>query len=135
MNPYLFALYAWSESTTMQVSFKKVANSSTDEMMSLRGELRISITELLKSLISLQGNGKGKFISLLLQSLLRTYITQVPRGHHEEFPMPDLYQRPYPDSTLRDLKTGIHKLKPGVQEFENSNRFTTAMTHSTFSDN
>ena len=107
----------------MHVTFKKVAkNSSTDQMMILRGELCISTTELLKSLISLEGNRKGKFIRLFLQSLFRTYITQVPRGNLEDFPLFHLYSRPYPDSTLHDLKTGIHKLKPGVQEFENSNR-------------
>ena len=136
MNPYLFALYAWSESTTMQVTFKKVAkNSSADQMMVLRGELRISTTELLKSLISLEGNRKGKFVCLLLQNLFRTYITGVPRGYHKDFLLSDLYQRHYPESTLHDLKTGIHKLKSGDQDFENSNRLTTAMTHSTYSDN
>ncbi|RVW48098.1 hypothetical protein CK203_073501 [Vitis vinifera] len=107
MNPYLFALYAWTESMTMHVTFKKVAkNSSTDQMMILRGELCISTTELLKSLISLEGNRKGKFIRLFLQSLFRTYITQVPRGNHGDFPMSHLYRRPYPDSTLHDIKTG-----------------------------
>lgn len=132
MNPYLSALYAWTESTTMHVTFKKVAkNSSTDQMMILRGELCISTTELLKSLVSLEGNRKGKFICLLLQSLFRTYITQVPRGNHGDFPMSHLYQRPYPDSTLHDIKTGIHKLKPAVQEFENSNKLRAAMIHST----
>ncbi|XP_034693453.1 uncharacterized protein LOC117920178 isoform X1 [Vitis riparia] len=107
MNPYLSALYAWSESTTMHVTFKKVAkSSSTDQIMILRGELCISTTELLKSLLSLEGNRKGKFICLLLQSLFRTYITQVPRGYVEDFPLFHLYQRPYPDSTLHDLRTG-----------------------------
>ena len=132
MNPYLFALYAWTESMTMHVTFKKVAkNSSTDQMMILRGALCISTTELLKSLISLEGNRKGKFICLLLQSLFRTYITQVRRGYVEDFPLSHLYQRPYPDSTLHDLRTGIHKLKPAVQEFENSNKLRASMTHST----
>ena len=118
MNPYLFAFYAWTESTTMHVTFKKVAKNS----MILRGELCISMPELLKSLISLEGNRKGKFICLLLQSLFRTYITQEPRGYHEDSPLFDLYQRDYPDSTLYNIKTGIQNLKPAIEGFDDSNK-------------
>ena len=42
MNPYLFALYAWRETTTMHVTLKKVVmDSSKEEVVSLKGKLSI----------------------------------------------------------------------------------------------
>ncbi|GFY97906.1 hypothetical protein Acr_12g0004470 [Actinidia rufa] len=62
MNPYLFALYAWRETTTMHVTFKKVVmDSSKEEVVSLKGKLSISLVELLKCLISLEGDLRGRF--------------------------------------------------------------------------
>lgn len=127
MNPYLFASYAWTETTTMHVTFKKVSENS----MILRGDLGISMTELLKSLISLEGNRKGKFIFLLLQSIFRTYIIQVPRGYHKDFPLFGLSQRAYPDSKLHNIKTGIHNLNPAIEDFDDSNKFKSTVPHST----
>ncbi|KAJ9184510.1 hypothetical protein P3X46_004225 [Hevea brasiliensis] len=63
MNPYLFALYAWKETTTLHVTFKKVAvNCTRETMVNLKGELRVSFLELLKSFLSLKGDN-GHFIS------------------------------------------------------------------------
>ncbi|KAK3226904.1 hypothetical protein Dsin_006766 [Dipteronia sinensis] len=105
MHPFLFALYAWRETTTLHVTFNKLAgNKSQDEMINLIGELRISMTELLKSLMSLEGN-KRRFIYHLSQTLLRTYILQIPRGSHKDCSLSNSYQKPYPDSTLHEIKT------------------------------
>ncbi|KAL5740012.1 hypothetical protein ACOSQ2_029192 [Xanthoceras sorbifolium] len=102
MHPFLFPLYAWRETTTLHVTFKKLdGNKSKDKMINLIGELRISMIELLKSLISLRGN-KRRFIYLFSRALLRTYILQIPRGSHKES---HSYYKPYPDSTLHEIET------------------------------
>ena len=111
MTPYLFALYAWKESTTLHVTFKKVAeNNSKEDMMLLKGRLSVSMVELLKSLISLRGNNKGGFICHLLYTLYRTYFVQKSQGNHKDFPPKDLYHKFYPSSTLHEIKTGIRNL-------------------------
>uniref|UniRef100_A0A2N9IZP7 Cholesterol oxidase n=1 Tax=Fagus sylvatica TaxID=28930 RepID=A0A2N9IZP7_FAGSY len=47
INPYLFALYAWRETTTLHVTFKKIVeNNSREDKVHLKGELRISMVEL-----------------------------------------------------------------------------------------
>lgn len=80
LNPYLFGLYAWQETTTLHVRVEKVAeNSSMNDVAILEGELSISILELLKSFLSLKGEKRGQFISLLLKTFVRTYILQMPR--------------------------------------------------------
>ncbi|KAK4833807.1 hypothetical protein QYF36_011708 [Acer negundo] len=105
MHPFLFALYAWRETTTLHVTFKKLAgNKSEDKMINLIGELKISMIELLKSLMSLEGN-KRRFIYHLSETLLRTYILQIPRGSHKGCSLSHPYQKPYPDSTLHEIKT------------------------------
>jgi hypothetical protein len=113
INPYLFALYAWRETTTLHVKFKKVAvNNSKEDKVHLKGELHISLVELIKSLISLGGNNKGRFICLLLSSLFRTCFLQIPKGSHKDFTPSDLYLKFYPSSTLHEIKTGIRNLNP-----------------------
>ncbi|KAL0543664.1 hypothetical protein IC582_018765 [Cucumis melo] len=80
LNPYLFGLYAWRETTTLQVRIEKVSeNHSMNDVSILEGELSISILELLKSFLSLKGKKRGQFISLLLKTFVRTYILQIPR--------------------------------------------------------
>lgn len=65
----------------MHAVFRTVAkNDSTEKLVNLKGELYISIFDLLKCLIRLGGNGRVRFICLVLQTLIRTYILQVPRG-------------------------------------------------------
>ncbi|KVH94537.1 4Fe-4S ferredoxin, iron-sulfur binding, conserved site-containing protein [Cynara cardunculus var. scolymus] len=94
MNPFLLGLYGWKESTTLQVTFKKVKkNSPSEEMVDLKGELHISTIALLGSLISMEGNNRMKFVWLLLQSLFRTYILQKPRGNYMGFAPPELLNR------------------------------------------
>lgn len=111
MNPFLLALYAWREATTLYVTFKQISGkSSRQEMINITGELRISLIELLKSLMSLEGN-RRRFIGLFAQALLRTYILQIPRGNHKACIQLDSYHKPYPNSTLYEIKTGIQKLK------------------------
>ncbi|KAK1561893.1 hypothetical protein Q3G72_002631 [Acer saccharum] len=105
MHPFLFALYAWRETTTLHVTFKKLAgNKSQDETINLIGELRISMIELLKSFRSIEGN-KRRFIYHLSHTLLRTYILRIPRGSHKDCSLSHSYQNPYPDSTLHEIKT------------------------------
>ncbi|KAF9594382.1 hypothetical protein IFM89_030984 [Coptis chinensis] len=106
MNPYLLYTYAWSESTTLHVTFRTLGQqSSKEQKIDLKGELSLSFLDLLRSLIGLKGNVKGRFICLLLRSLLRTYIQQTPRGSHSGFSPSDLRERPYPPSTLHKIKT------------------------------
>ncbi|KAJ9181364.1 hypothetical protein P3X46_009501 [Hevea brasiliensis] len=106
MNSYLFASYAWKETTTLHVTFKKVAVNSTREMkVDLKGELRVSLVELLKSFLSLKGKGSGRFVYSLLQTLLSTYVLQIPRGIHKGFIPNDSCNKPYPSSTLHKIKT------------------------------
>ncbi|KAF9680856.1 hypothetical protein SADUNF_Sadunf06G0165100 [Salix dunnii] len=106
MNPFHFALYAWRETTTLHVTFNQVAPSgSTGTVLNLKGELRVSFLELLKCFISLKGNGRGRFVHLLLQTLLRTYVLQIPRGTRENFTVTDSYDKSYPSSTVDDIRT------------------------------
>ncbi|KAI7998980.1 Cholesterol oxidase [Camellia lanceoleosa] len=106
MNPYLFGSSAWRETTTMNVTFNKVCmDSSKEDMLNLKGKLSISMIELLKCLISLEGNMRRRFVGVLLQNLFKTYILQVPRGSHKEFNSSELHQKPYQDSILHEIQT------------------------------
>ncbi|XP_057857842.2 uncharacterized protein LOC131066953 [Cryptomeria japonica] len=87
MHPFLFCCFGWKESTTLHAKLRqitriyqnyRVANFNAD-LVELEGDLKVSAIGLLQSLISLRGNWKGKFVSLLGQSLIRTYILQRPR--------------------------------------------------------
>ncbi|KAI3471794.1 hypothetical protein Pfo_028447 [Paulownia fortunei] len=104
MNPYILALYAWKESTTLNVTLREITNNIGEKTMNLKGKLHISLLELLKSMGTLKGGSKSKFIFLLMQSLLRTYILQVPRGSHIDSTALEL-ARPYPNSTIHEIKT------------------------------
>ncbi|XP_050227475.1 uncharacterized protein LOC126677072 isoform X2 [Mercurialis annua] len=107
LNPYLFAINAWKETRTLHVTFKKLSvNSKSDAMVTLRGELQVSFVELLKSSISLKGNCSARFIHILLQTFVRTYILQRPRGSHMDFIPTDSCHVPYPSSTLHEIKSG-----------------------------
>ncbi|CAI9097688.1 OLC1v1034158C1 [Oldenlandia corymbosa var. corymbosa] len=103
MNPFFSALYAWRESTTLHVEFRKITKSDSGEV--LKGKLHVSLFDLLATLISLRGRQKLEFLSALLQSLFRTYISQVPRGCHEVFSAADLYHFSYPIDTLHEIET------------------------------
>ncbi|XP_072999091.1 uncharacterized protein [Typha latifolia] len=114
MNPYLLAVNAWRESTTLQVTFKTLARncynelklSGDEELVDLKGELHISFFELLRSLMSLKGKNRSAFLCLLLQSLWRTYILQVPRERTiDSTRMDATIQVPYPRSIFHELKT------------------------------
>ncbi|KAI7998979.1 Cholesterol oxidase [Camellia lanceoleosa] len=106
MNPYLFGSSAWRETTKMNMTFNKVwMDSSKEDMLNLKGKLSISMIELLKCLISLEGNMRRRFVGVLLQNLFKTYILQVPRGSHKEFNSSELHQKPYQDSILHEIQT------------------------------
>ncbi|XVE61454.1 hypothetical protein DITRI_Ditri06bG0041500 [Diplodiscus trichospermus] len=106
MNPYMFALYSWRETTALYVTFKKLAGNFAGEAgLNLKGELRISMIELLKSLIGLDGNRKGRFIYLFSLNLLRTYILQIPQESHKEYTLTDSRNNSYPESTFHEIKT------------------------------
>ncbi|KAL8517752.1 hypothetical protein ACS0TY_015827 [Phlomoides rotata] len=100
MNPYMLALYAWRESTTLHVTLRKIRGENP---MILKGKLHISMLELVKSLCTLEGDSRTKFILLLMKSLVRTYILQVPRTSH--FTPCKLAHGPYPDSRIHEIKT------------------------------
>lgn len=109
MNPYFFPLYAWREMTTLHVTFEKVSEEDPkDEKEVLKGELHISITELLKSIISLKGNNRGRFMCLLSGSFLRTYFLPVPRGNRGDLVLSE--DKSYPSSTLHEIKAGNKNL-------------------------
>ncbi|XP_057777960.1 uncharacterized protein LOC130996678 [Salvia miltiorrhiza] len=107
MNPYLLALYTWRESTTLNVTLRKIASDSMlgQHDMNLKGKLHISPIELLKSVYALEGGNRIKFVCLLMQSLLRTYILQLPRGVLSDFTPKELAREPYPESTIHEIKT------------------------------
>ncbi|GMP84335.1 hypothetical protein CsSME_00037898 [Camellia sinensis var. sinensis] len=106
MTPYLFGSSAWRETTTINVTFNKVCmDSSKEDMLNLKGKLSISMIELLKCLISLEGNMRRRFVGVLLQNLFKTYILQVPRESHKEFNSSELHQKPYQDSILHEIQT------------------------------
>lgn len=112
MNPYLFALYAWRETTKMHVTFEKVPEKNSvghdHENVILKGELSISMMELLKSLMSFDGNKKRKFLCLLSGTFLRTYFLKIPRGNQEYLNLLDCeHKYSYPSSTLHDIETGM----------------------------
>ncbi|KAK6147228.1 hypothetical protein DH2020_018140 [Rehmannia glutinosa] len=59
MNPYLLALYAWRESTTLNVTLRKITdNMLGEDVMNLKGKLHISFLELLKSVFALEGGSR-----------------------------------------------------------------------------
>ncbi|KAI3856011.1 hypothetical protein MKW92_026529 [Papaver armeniacum] len=106
MNPYLLALYSWKETTTLHVTLKRINEPSLNsETMDIKGELHLSVVNLLKSLISLEGNKKGRFICLLLQSFWRTYISQIPRGNPVHISSFGSSQKPYPKSDIHEMMT------------------------------
>lgn len=109
MNPYLVASYAWAETRTLHVTFKEIRpkDDSLEEPLNLTGQLRVSIVELMRSLVTLKGHQRGKFVYHLLQSFFRTYILQSPRLSHLDFSSFNLTQKTYPPSTLHEIKTGI----------------------------
>lgn len=109
MNPYLVASYAWAETRTLHVTFKEIRpkDDSLEEPLNLTGQLRVSIVELMRSLVTLKGHQRGKFVYHLLQSFFRTYILQSPRLSHLDFSSFNLTQKPYPPTTLHEIKTGI----------------------------
>ncbi|KAG8504060.1 hypothetical protein CXB51_002373 [Gossypium anomalum] len=92
MNPYLFAIFSLKETTTLYVTFKRVSGNFAED--------------LLKTLLSLEGNGKVRFLHLFLLHLLRTYILQIPQGIHKEYTPTDSYNNSYPTSTFHELETG-----------------------------
>ncbi|RZC90861.1 hypothetical protein C5167_028692, partial [Papaver somniferum] len=106
MNPYLLGLYAWKETTTLHVTLKRInERSSNSKKMDIKGELHLSVVNLLKSLISLEGNKRGRFICLLLQSFWRTYILQIPRGNPVHTSSFGSSQKPYPKSDIHEMMT------------------------------
>ncbi|KAL6005322.1 hypothetical protein ACLOJK_005887 [Asimina triloba] len=106
MNPFFLVAYTLWESTTLHVTFKSVKHSSLrEEPLNLTGELRLSMVDLVRSLISLRGKQKGKFVGLLLQSLSRTYITQQPRAIHEEIKCLDMNPSTYPPYINHEITT------------------------------
>ncbi|KAI3837026.1 hypothetical protein MKW98_005359 [Papaver atlanticum] len=106
MNPYLLALYAWKETTTLHVTLKRInKHSLNSETMDIKGELHLSVVNLLKILINLEGNKKGRFICLLLQSFWRTYILQIPRGNPVHISSFGSSQKPYPKSDIHEMMT------------------------------
>ena len=110
MNPFLFALYGWRETTTLHVTFKNVSgNGLRDDVTNLTGELKISVIELLKSLMALEGNMRINFACLLTHSVLRTYILQIPRMGYNDCNLPDSYHKYYPSSSVHEIKAGIKK--------------------------
>ncbi|KAL4558326.1 hypothetical protein LXL04_036524 [Taraxacum kok-saghyz] len=106
MKPFLLGLYGWKESTTLQVTFKKVKkDDSSEEMVDLKGVLHISMFELMRSMISMEGKNKLKFMWLLLQCIFRTYVMQKPRGNFIGSHNIEPLDRPYPSSTFHEIRT------------------------------
>lgn len=106
MNPYLLALNAWRESTTLHVTLRKITKSIPEEQTSLKGEIHISFTEILKSLFSVEGGRSSKFMRIFMRSLFRTYILQKPRESHANLSPIKLVRGPYPRSTNHEIITG-----------------------------
>lgn len=106
MNPYLLVLYAWRESTTLNVRLRKINDQMGEKTTNLKGKLHISALELLKSACTLEGRNRIKFMSLITRSLIRTYIFQVARTSQISFTPSDSAQRPYPNSKIHEIKTG-----------------------------
>lgn len=107
MNPYLLALYIWGESTTLHVTLRKITtdNMIGEHNMELKGKLHVSPFELLKSVCAFEGRGTSKFISLLLQSLFRTYILQLPQRSLSTSTPKEVAHEPYPEYTIQEIKT------------------------------
>ncbi|KAK1288105.1 hypothetical protein QJS10_CPB19g00416 [Acorus calamus] len=79
------------------------SNDPKGEMISLHGELQLSVIELLRSIVTMKGNGKFKFVGLLLRSFLRTYILQTPRC--DMYNPLEMIERAYPSSTIHEMRT------------------------------
>ncbi|ONK71300.1 uncharacterized protein A4U43_C04F7050 [Asparagus officinalis] len=105
MNPYLLAMYGFKESTTLHVSFRTLPTNDSEVLINLRGELHISVFELVKSFWRLEGKYSWEFVRSLLQSLWRTYILQIPRQIKCDVGLSDTIEIPYPPSAVHELKT------------------------------
>ncbi|KAK1324185.1 Long-chain-alcohol oxidase FAO1 [Acorus calamus] len=112
MNPYILASYAWRETRTLHTNLRTVtrkdeeeigSNDSKGEMINLHGELQLSLIELLRSIVTMKGNGKFKFVGLLLRSFLRTYVLQTPRC--DTYNPIEMIEGAYPSSTLHEMRT------------------------------
>ncbi|KAL3642697.1 hypothetical protein CASFOL_013512 [Castilleja foliolosa] len=109
MNPYLLGMYVWRESTTLNVTLRKISDNMMvdEETMCVKGKLRVSLFELVKSICALRGGyDRFKFIYRLMESLFRTYIVQAPRGSLIHSTPTNLARpEPYPNSTTHEIKT------------------------------
>lgn len=115
VNPYFLALNAWNETRTLHVTFKEVhpndatkfqqGTASSEESLDLTGELHLSAHELLRSLVTMKGCQRGRFIYHLLQSFLRTYLLRTPRMPHVDYSSYKLTERPYPPHILHKITT------------------------------
>ncbi|KAJ4830117.1 hypothetical protein Tsubulata_001330 [Turnera subulata] len=104
MSPYLFGLYALKETRTLHATFSEVvANGSSDSRLTLKGELRVPVLQVLKSLVTLQGCNSVWFVFILLLSFARTYFFQIPRGRQRDFCPSDCFAKSYPTSTLHKI--------------------------------
>ncbi|KAG6549247.1 hypothetical protein Mapa_009233 [Marchantia paleacea] len=101
MHPFLGFAFAWPESTTLLVKVQQVCpQTATYDLQTsaapatalqaeadvqkqrhpvLEGTLRVTLFELLKSLVTLQGSGRLGFVRFLLETLARTYLLRIPR--------------------------------------------------------
>ncbi|KAL5721197.1 hypothetical protein ACHQM5_013788 [Ranunculus cassubicifolius] len=105
MNPFVLFSYAWWESRTLHVTIRTLGQRNTEQKIDLTGELSLCLGDLLQSVIGLEGNAKGRFLCLLLQSFFRTYVLQTPRVNHHNFSQTDLKDKPYPPSIYHEIIT------------------------------
>ncbi|MCO5603774.1 hypothetical protein L7F22_057926, partial [Adiantum nelumboides] len=87
MKPFLLGATALTESRTLKLEISLVSQnfnsgsiSGLEKAASMRGMVRVSFLALLRSMISMRGPRRFRFVSSLLLSLLRTYFAPTPRS-------------------------------------------------------
>ncbi|XP_024526945.1 uncharacterized protein LOC112345107 [Selaginella moellendorffii] len=108
MRPFMSGLKCFYESTTLHVVVRTQQESSKPVV--LKGKLRVTLPELLKSLISLRGPRKREFVGRLMETLARTYLMRTPRTPTEKVTRKQNLTNNYPNYVLHELVTedGVH---------------------------
>ncbi|XP_024542909.1 uncharacterized protein LOC112350638 [Selaginella moellendorffii] len=104
MRPFMSGLMCYSDATTLHIVVR--AQQDSPKPIALKGKVRVTLPELLKSLIFLRGPRKREFIRRLLETLARTYLMRIPRTRREKVTRTQHLTDNYPNYVLHELVTG-----------------------------
>ncbi|XP_024542870.1 uncharacterized protein LOC112350621 [Selaginella moellendorffii] len=113
MRPFMSGLMCYSDATTLHIVVR--AQQDSPKPVALKGKVRVTLPELLKSLILLRGPRKREFVGRLLETLARTYLMRTPRATSREMAKPEDSTENYPSYVLHEIATGKNRLDSFIQ--------------------